>query len=92
MAGTIRVWVIPSLAASCRKRVALKVGSTSSAAPAPTTAMRLAIRPVTWVTGTASMDRSDSVSAMQPMKCRTECTTLKWVSIAPLGRPVVPEV
>ena len=48
--------------------------------------------PVTWASGTAATERSASVNAKQYLKTRAELIRLKCVSIAPLGRPVVPEV
>ena len=52
---------------------------------------RLAINPVTSDAGTARIERSARVSAMALSKCMTEWQTLRWVSMTPFGRPVVPE-
>lgn len=57
-----------------------------------TMVVTLATRPVTWLSGTAASDRSASVSPMHRSKTSDECTMPRCVSMAPLGRPVVPEV
>src|SRR5260370_28576730 len=54
--------------------------------------MMLATTPVTWASGTAAIERSADVSFMQASYTVAEWMTLQCASIAPLGRPVVPDV
>ena len=54
--------------------------------------MTLAITPVTWASGTAAIERSADVSSRQASKIMAEWITLQCASIAPFGRPVVPDV
>src|SRR5258708_37127411 len=54
--------------------------------------MILATTPVTWASGTAAIERSADVSFMQASYTVAEWMTLQCASIAPLGRPVVPDV
>ena len=62
-------------------------------APAQRTmAMMLATTPVTCASGTAAIERSAAVSSMQDTKTIAEWMTLQCASIAPFGRPVVPDV
>ena len=58
MAGTISECVMRSLAASSRKRSALNSGMMISVAPAPIIVATNATSPVTWLIGTARIDRS----------------------------------
>jgi hypothetical protein len=51
-----------------------------------------AMRPVTWKSGTATNVRSSGPRPRQRSKVITELMIPRWVPIAPLGRPVVPEV
>ena len=71
---------------------ALNSGTTITVPPTRHIAAMLAISPVTWLAGTASAERSSAVRRMQASKCSAEWTIARWVSIAPLGWPVVPEV
>ena len=57
-----------------------------------TMVMMLATTPVTCPSGTAAIERSAAVSCMQATKIIAEWMMLQCASIAPLGRPVVPEV
>ena len=52
----------------------------------------LATTPVTCASGTAAIERSAAVNSMQDAKIIEEWMMLQWASIAPFGRPVVPEV
>ena len=51
-----------------------------------------ATTPVTWLIGTAMTERSAGPRPMQYWKCSAEWQIPRWVSIAPFGRPVVPDV
>ena len=42
--------------------------------------------------GSTHRPTSFSLTGMMAMKSSVLCTTFPWLSIAPLGRPVVPEV
>ena len=57
-----------------------------------TMVMMLATTPVTWASGTAAIERSAAVSCRQATNTIAEWMTLQCASIAPFGRPVVPEV
>ena len=92
IAGTMTVWVIPSASARRRNPSTSNAGRISAAPPTERIVRMLAISPVTWLAGAASRLRSSSVSAMPSEKCRQEWTMLRWVSIAPFGAPVVPDV
>ena len=52
----------------------------------------LATAPVTCASGTAAIERSALVSFRQEANTIEEWMMLQWASIAPFGRPVVPEV
>ena len=52
----------------------------------------LATTPVTCASGTAAIERSFAVSSMLETKIIEEWMMLQWASIAPFGRPVVPDV
>ena len=92
MAGTISVCVTRSRCISAMNGSALNAGTMTVVPPTCSIVAMIAIRPVTWLAGTASADTSPSRSFMQAWKCSTECTMFRCVSIAPFGLPVVPEV
>ena len=92
MAGTITVWLMRSAASRATKASALNSATTTTQPATRHMAAITAIRPVTWLAGTASAERSPGPSRWQACQCSAECTMLRCVSIAPLGRPVVPEV
>ncbi len=48
--------------------------------------------PLTWAQGTQTSVRSSSPSANASRQWRHEWIAPSWVSIAPFGRPVVPDV
>ena len=92
MAGTISVCVTRWFCMSRRQSAALKARSTTMAPPRTNAVEMLAISPVTWLAGTASRLRSPGANAIECARCSAEWTMFRCVSIAPLGRPVVPEV
>ena len=65
IAGTISVWVIRSRASSATKAAALNAGTTTTVPPTRHIVAITAIRPVTWLAGTASAERSSGPSRMQ---------------------------
>ncbi len=92
MAGTISVCVTRASCMRRRQSAALKTRSTTMAPPRISAVEMLAISPVTWLAGTASRLRSRGLNAIEWARCSAEWTMLRLVSMAPLGRPVVPEV
>ena len=81
-----------SRSASARKAGALNSGRMMRVPQQATIDRVLATMPVTCARGAAAIDRSASVSAKQYWKTSAELMRLRCVSIAPLGRPVVPDV
>ena len=65
MAGTMSVWVTRSACSSAMKVSALNSGTTMTAPPTCSMLAMTAIRPVTWLAGTASAERSCAASFMQ---------------------------
>ena len=68
-------------------------GISASAAPAMTAALSPTTSPNTWNSGRQPITTSSGVVAWisTALRCALRWTLL-WVSSAPLGRPVVPEV
>ena len=92
IAGTSSAYVMRSRAAISRKARALNAGISTVQPPTRSMVRMIATSPVTCEAGTASTDTSPSRSAMPCSKCSSEWMVPRWVSIAPFGRPVVPEV
>ena len=77
-----------SIAAAGSKR-----GMRASEAPAMVAALRPTTRPKTWNSGRQPMMTSSGVICWMTSAERSALRwMLRWVSSAPLGRPVVPEV
>ena len=92
IAGTMIVKLMRSRATRDKNSAALKDGTINSVPPRPRVTIISPTSPVTWLNGTATAPRSSALSDKPCAKCNTECTTLRCVSIAPLGKPVVPDV
>ena len=68
-------------------------GMSASDAPAIVAALRPTTRPKTWKSGRQPMTTSSDVISWITVAERVALRwMLRWVSSAPLGRPVVPEV
>ena len=61
IAGTIRVWVMRSWVANSKNCLALNSCMIKIAPPTCTMVAMMAIKPVTWLAGTANIDESFSV-------------------------------
>ena len=76
----------------CRKASASKARMMTMVPAVRSMVKIVAISPVTCDAGTHNNELSPIPSSIASSKCIEECTMLKWVSIAPFGLPVVPEV
>ena len=79
-------------AIASRNASGTKRGWSTSSPPAATSAFMMKFWPKQWNIGTAQRPRSSGViRRWRTVACAFE-TTLAWLSITPLGRPVVAEV
>ncbi len=81
-----------SAATVSKKASGSKRGWRVTAAPICRAGTVWMLRPPTWNIGSTVSTRSCGVSSNRAMALSAFAATAAWVSSAPLGRPVVPEV
>ena len=77
---------------SCSTPGALNRGTSTSAPPTDSTALCMTVIPKAWNRGRATRATVLSSRSTRPAAARALDTRLAWVSSAPLGLPVVPDV
>src|SRR4051794_13863399 len=94
IAGTVVTTVMRSSTIALRKRCTSKVGMTMVVPPSASVGSSCELQPVTWNNGTDTRLRIGSPSRGNRMRMTFSMfvTKFSFVVIAPLGKPVVPDV
>ena len=79
-------------ATSSQKRDAEKRSAMTTEPPADSTQPGATTPPTLWNSGRQSYMRSSGVSSARPANQRLQVMIRRWLTLAALGRPVVPDV
>ena len=92
--GAPITFVTPSRRTSSRVSTGSKRSDRTPVAPCHATDPRAAFNPKTWNSGSTSRTTSSAVTAGGSiwLPCSRLASSARWLSIAPLGRPLVPDV
>ena len=91
MVGTKTAWVMRSRAIVSRTARGSKRGSRTWVPPAQVAAKTFEV-PATWNIGQTCSQRSSQECPVTARLCSALASRLRWLSITPLGVPVVPPV